>query len=211
MLDHGFNCTLTCQQVPFFPFDGSQASEQREHAERMSAFLTWTSWAVLYHASQTFTVITFPWFFLCDSCLVNITAEIHYLICSPLPFSSPSGECQSTACGLFQSAVNSCWVPRHCLFLAHRCIILPSGLKRLPPFTVIRCDFDQRDKAKCARRDGLHAVKYCGVLVSVGWRHMEIKVNVSCDLGLWSHVHLLSLTWSLLTLLASRETNGCCI
>lgn len=108
----------------------------------------------LYQPSQTFTVITFPWFLLCDSCLVNIAAEIHYLMFSlpALSFSSPLGECQSTTCGLFQSAVNSCWALLHCIFVAHRCVILPSGLKRLPLFTVVRCDFDQREKAVCPQR-----------------------------------------------------------
>lgn len=118
-------------------------------------------------------------------------------------------------------SVNSVWIiPVSCeLLLSPSALPFPctslynsaSGLKRLPPFTVICCDFDQREKAVCARRDGLHAVKYCGVLVSVGLRHMEIKVNVTCNLGLRSHVHCLSLTWSLLTLLASRETNDYCI
>lgn len=119
--------------------------------------------------SQTFTVITFPWFFLCDSCLVNIAAEIHYLIFSVLFFSSPLGECQSTTCGLFQSAVNSRWVPLHCLFLAHRCMILPSGLKRLPLFTVICCDFDQREKASCPeRRASCSGVPWRSLLCSSG-------------------------------------------
>ncbi len=146
--------SIICQQVPFFLIGVSQVSEQSEHAERKLAFLTWTRWAVLYQPSQTFTVITFPWFLLCESCLVNIASEIHYLIFSlpALSFSSPLGECQSTTCGLFQSAVNSCWVLLLCLFVVHRCMILPSGLKRLPLFTVIRCDSDQREKAVCPMR-----------------------------------------------------------
>lgn len=183
----GLICTLTFQQVPFFPLGVSQASKQREHAERKSACPI---------SSQTCTVITFPWFLLYDSCVVNIAAHIHYLIfCLPvLSFSSPLGECQSTMCGLLQSAVNSCWVLLHCLFLAHCCMILPSGLKRLPPF---HCDslwfavILIKEKRQCAWRDTFHAVEYHGglssvALVVVGLSHMEIKVNVTGDWGLWS-------------------------
>lgn len=105
----------------------------------MSTFLTWTSWAVPYKPSQTFTVITSPWFLLYASCLVNIAAEIHYLIFS-LPVLLFSFRWVS---------VNNMWIiPVSCelllgpsalpfFSLAHRCMILPSGLKRLPPF---HCD-----------------------------------------------------------------------
>lgn len=135
MWNHGFNYTHTCQQIPFSLLNTSQAGQECE--QRKSALVTWTSrvWAVLHSPSQTFTVITFPWFLLCDSCLVNIAAGIHYLIFS-LPvlfFSSPLGECQSTMCGLFHY-VNSCCVLLRCLFLARRCMILPSGLGKKKPF-----------------------------------------------------------------------------
>ncbi|XP_042074215.1 cell adhesion molecule 1a isoform X5 [Haplochromis burtoni] len=41
------------------------------------------------------------------------------------------GECQSTTCGLFHY-VNSCCVLLRCLFLARRCMILPSGAAQDP-------------------------------------------------------------------------------
>lgn len=71
-----FNYTPTCQNVPFFLLAMSQASQQTE--QKKSAFVSQPS-----RASQPFTVITFPWFLLSDSRLVNTAAEIHYLTCSP--------------------------------------------------------------------------------------------------------------------------------
>lgn len=74
---------------------------------------------------------------LCDSPHVSVAAELHNLTSSkPVPLSlsvSPLGECQSTARGLFQSAVSARWVPVRRLvafFLSHT--VLLSGLKRLP-------------------------------------------------------------------------------
>lgn len=71
---------------------------------------------------------------------------------------------------------------------------------------------------KCAKRDKLHAVEYHGsfssaALVAVGLSHMEIKVNITSDGGLWSlskfhGVHCRDLTWFLFSLLALRELNG---
>lgn len=77
-----------------------------------------------------------------------------------------------------------------------------------------------KGKRQCAQRDELHVAEYRGCLslaaLAFGLSHMEIKVNVSGDWGLWSlsdvhGVHCLGLTWALLTLLAAREVNGYCI
>lgn len=152
MWNHGFNYTHTCQQIPFSLLNTSQAGQECE--QRKSALVTWTSrvWAVLHSPSQTFTVITFPWFLLCDSCLVNIAAGIHYLIFS-LPvlfFSSPLGECQSTTCGLFHY-VNSCCpsaLPFPCTSLYDSAIRF--GKKET--LRLFHCDFDQGENVGRPRR-----------------------------------------------------------
>lgn len=189
----------------------------------MSTFLTWTSWAVPYKPSQTFTVITSPWFLLYASCLVNIAAEIHYLIFS-LPVLLFSFRWVS---------VNNMWIiPVSCELL-----LGPSALpfffpctslydsairfEKIAPFSLWFAVILIKEKKQCTQRDELCAVEHCGslcsvALVAVGLSHMEIKVNVNGDWGLWSlsdvhGVHCLGLTWSLLTLLASRERKCYCI
>lgn len=153
----------------------SQTSKQQEHA-RTSPFLTRTSWSAPHLPSQTFTVITCPWFLLCDSHLVNTAADIHYLILFLLVLSF----------SFRWVSVNNVWIiPVSCelllspsalpLFfsLAHGCMTLPSGLKKkkkktAPFFTVIRCDFDQREgkkKKQRAQRDELP----CG---AASWRSL---------------------------------------
>lgn len=158
-----FICTLTRQQVPFFAFSVSQASEQWEHA-RKSAFLTWTSCTVPHPPSQTFTVITFPWFLLCDSCLVNAAAEIHYLIFSLLSFP------------FRWVSVNNMWIiPVSCeLLLSPSALPFPCTslydsairFEKTAPFSLWFAVILIKEKKQCAQRDELHAERHRGGLCS---------------------------------------------
>lgn len=210
-----FNYTFTCQNIPFFPFSVSQAGQQTE--QRKFAFCHTHEAA---QPSQTFTVITFPQFLLCDSCLVNIAAEIHYLI-----FFS----CYSFSPLFFRwVSVNTVWM------ISFSCeLLLRSPFSCSPLYdSAIRfekekitlfffqdfffpcCDwlwFRSKRKRQCVRTDTLHAVELHGGLFWIG-PYRDKSLLDKCQ-RLWSlsdihGVRCHGLTWSLLILVACREPNG---
>lgn len=101
-------------------------------------------------------------FLLCNACLVNTAAKIHNLI---LPFSLFLLSCRWVSVYTMRIIPVS-WLPPHCLFLAHRCVSLPSGLKRLPPHVLFLAVIWIKGKLPYAQRDGLHSVERCGGLSS---------------------------------------------
>lgn len=150
------------------------------------------SWNPLFTVFCSLFLLSFRWVSVNNVWIIPVSCEL-LLSPSALPFPCTS---------LYDSAVR---FEKDCPFSLWFAVILIEG-KRQRAFP---------------ERDGLHAVEYCGglysaALVAVGLRHMEIKANVTGDWGLWSlsgvhGVHCLGLTRSLLTLLASRETDGHCI
>lgn len=156
------------------------------------------------------------WFLSCQYCSWN---PLFNILCSLFLFS------------FRWVSVNNVWIiPVSCELLLSPsalpfpCTSLYDSAIRFEKIAPIHCDslwFWSKRKRQCAQRDELHAVEcrgglFSAALVAVGLRHIEIKVNVTGDWGLWSlsdvhGVHCFGLTWSLLTLLASREMNGYCI